>query len=391
MILRHALRHALIPVMTILGVELGRLIAGSVIIEVVFSWPGIGRLMIESILKSDYPTVQAGIAVIAAAIAMGNLVVDLSYRVIDPPHPDGWTLMATRAGEVTVEIRTRRRLRVPHNWRRYLLVIPPLTVMIVFVFVGILADVIAPGDPGDVDVLARLERPVFDGGSSEHLLGTDHIGRDIWTRIIHGARVSLIVVAIVVPGAALFGTSIGLIAGWRSGKLGQLLMRFVDVQLAMPAILFAVLLGASLGASLTNVILILLIWTWTAYARLIRAEVLSLKEREFVLASIAAGGGNWWIMRKQLLPNVFNTIIVIMTLEIPIVIVAEASLSFLGVGAPVEQATWGRMITEARNYLTQAWWVMWMPGIALMLVALCGNLVGDWLRDLLDPRLRNLG
>ena len=299
--------------------------------------------------------------------------------------------MATRAEEVTVEIRMRRRLRMPHDWRRYLLVIPPLTVMIVFVVVGILADVIAPGDPGDVDVLARLERPVFDGGSSEHLLGTDHIGRDIWTRIIHGARVSLIVVVIVVPGAALFGTTIGLIAGWRSGKLGQLLMRYVDVQLAMPAILFAVLLGASLGASLTNVIIILLVWTWTAYARLIRAEVLSLKEREFVLASIAAGGGNWWIIRKQLLPNVFNTIIVIMTLEIPIVIVAEASLSFLGVGAPVEQATWGRMITEARNYLTQAWWVMWMPGLALMLVALCGNLVGDWLRDLLDPRLRNLG
>ena len=129
--------------------------------------------------------------------------------------------------------------------------------MIVFVVVGILADVIAPGDPGDVDVLSRLERPVFDGGSSEHLLGTDHIGRDIWTRIIHGARVSLIVVVIVVPGAALFGTTIGLIAGWRSDKLGQLLMRYVDVQLAMPAILFAVLLGASLGASLTNVIIIL--------------------------------------------------------------------------------------------------------------------------------------
>ena len=138
-------------------------------------------------------------------------------------------------------------------------------------------------------------------------------------------------------------------------------------------------------------ILILLFWTWTAYARLVRAEVLSLREREFVLASMAAGASNWWIMRKQLLPNVFNTVVVIMTLEIPIVIVAEASLSFLGVGAPVEQATWGRMITEARNYLTQAWWVMWMPGIALMLVALCGNLVGDWLRDLLDPRLRNLG
>ena len=293
--------------------------------------------------------------------------------------------------EAVLTAATRRWLRVPRRWQRWLLVAPALTVMLVFVILGIFADIIAPGDPGHTNVLARLEPPAFSGGTSEHLLGTDHVGRDIWTRIVYGARVSLIVVAVVVPGAAIFGTTIGMIAGWRSGRLGQILMRYVDVQLAMPAILFAVLLGSALGASLTNVIIILLIWTWTAYARLVRAEVLSLKEREFVLASLAAGAGNWWIMRKQLLPNVFNTVVVIMTLEIPIVIVAEASLSFLGVGAPVEQATWGRMITEARNYLTQAWWVMWMPGIALMLVALCGNLVGDWLRDLLDPRLRNLG
>ncbi|MYD74153.1 MAG: ABC transporter permease [Chloroflexi bacterium] len=299
--------------------------------------------------------------------------------------------MAAQVADATVELQTRRSGLRSFTSRRYLLVIPPMVIMILFLIGGIFADVIAPGDPGQTNLLSRLEAPVFSGGTSEFPLGTDHVGRDIWTRIVHGARVSLIVVAIVVPGAALFGTTVGLFAGWRGGIIGQLLMRYVDVQLALPAILFAVLLGAVLGASLRNVILILLVWTWTVYARLIRAEVLSLKEREFVVASLAAGGSNWWIMRKQLLPNVFNTIVVIMTLEIPIVIVAEASLSFLGVGAPVEQATWGRMITEARNYLTHAWWVMWMPGLALMLVALSGNLVGDWLRDLLDPRLRNLG
>ncbi len=284
----------------------------------------------------------------------------------------------------------RWRLRRPRRLSRALLVVPPLSILLVFAVFGIFANVIAPGDPGDTDVLNRLARPAFDGGTSANLLGTDHIGRDIWTRIVHGAQVSLMVVLIVVPGAAAFGSVIGLIAGWRGGKLGQLLMRYVDVQLALPAVLFAILLGASIGASIWNVIAILLFWTWTGYARLVRAEVLSLKEREFVIASLAAGGSSWWIMRKQLVPNVFNTIVVIMTLQLPFVIVAEASLSFLGVGAPVEQATWGRMITEARNYLTQAWWVMWMPGLALMLVALSGNLVGDWLRDLLDPRLRNL-
>lgn len=298
--------------------------------------------------------------------------------------------MAAHA-EATIEVQARQSWLRSYRSRRYLLVIPPMLIMIVFLICGIFADVIAPGDPGETHLLSRLEPPAFSGGTSEFPLGTDHVGRDIWTRIVYGARVSLIVVAIVVPGAALFGTAVGMFAGWRGGIVGQLLMRYVDVQLALPAILFAVLLGAVLGASLRNVIIILLVWTWTVYARLIRAEVLSLREREFVLASLAAGGSNWWIMRKQLLPNVFNTIVVIMTLEIPIVIVAEASLSFLGVGAPVEQATWGRMITEARNYLTHAWWVMWMPGLALMLVALSGNLVGDWLRDLLDPRLRNLG
>ncbi len=299
--------------------------------------------------------------------------------------------MAAQAAEAAVEVQARQSWLRSYRSRRYLLVIPPMTIMIAFLILGIFADVIAPGDPGQTHLLSRLAPPAFSGGTADFPLGTDHVGRDIWTRIVHGARVSLIVVAIVVPGAALFGTTVGMLAGWRGGIVGQLLMRYVDVQLALPAILFAVLLGAVLGASLRNVIIILLVWTWTVYARLIRAEVLSLKEREFVLASLAAGGSNWWIMRKQLLPNVFNTIVVIMTLEIPIVIVAEASLSFLGVGAPVEQATWGRMITEARNYLTHAWWVMWMPGLALMLVALSGNLVGDWLRDLLDPRLRNLG
>ena len=299
--------------------------------------------------------------------------------------------MSERVADTAIETRSRWRIRRPRRIRRSLLLVPPLTIMLMFFVFGIFADIIAPGDPGDTNVLNKLARPVFDGGTSESLLGTDHIGRDIWTRIVHGARISLIVVAIVVPGAALFGSTVGVIAGWRSGKLGQALMRYVDVQLALPAIVFAVLLGAALGASIWNVVLILLFWTWAGYARLVRAEVLSLKEREFVIASMAAGGSGFWIMRKQLLPNVFNTIVVIMTLQVPVVIVAEASLSFLGVGAPVEQATWGRMITEARNYLTQAWWVMWMPGLALMLVALSGNLVGDWLRDLLDPRLRNLG
>ena len=167
-------------------------------------------------------------------------------------------------------------------------------------------------------------------------------------------------------------------------------MRIVDVQLALPSILFAVLMASVFGPSLRNVIIILLIWTWSAYARLVRADVLSLKERDFVTASRAVGGNGWWIMRKHLFPNVMNTIVIVMTLEIAIVILAEAALSFLGVGVGAGTASWGRMITEGRDVMNQAWWPIWLPGLALLTVALTGNLMGDWLRDELDPRLRHV-
>ena len=150
------------------------------------------------------------------------------------------------------------------------------------------------------------------------------------------------------------------------------------------------LLGSIFGPSLRNVIIILLIWTWSGYARLVRAEVLSLRERDFTTASRALGAGEWWIMRKHLFPNVVNTIVIIMTMEVAIVIQVEAALSFLGVGVPAGTATWGRMITEGREVMLVAWWPIWMPGLALLTISLTGNLMGDWLRDRLDPRLRHL-
>ncbi len=281
----------------------------------------------------------------------------------------------------------RRRRR---NWRRYAGLSVPATIAAVFVFCGAFAGLLSPDDPNFISLAERLQPPVFDGGPWDHPLGTDDLGRDILSRILHGAQVSLIVVMIVVPGAAAIGTTIGLVAGWRGGLAGNLLMRLTDIQLALPAILFAVLLGSVLGPSLRNVIIILLLWTWSAYARLVRAEAISLRERDFVTASRAVGAGGVWIMRKHLLPNLLNTVVVIMTLEVAIVILAEAALSFLGVGVPPGTASWGRMITEARTFMVQAWWMIWLPGIALMVVAFTGNLMGDWLRDALDPRLRNI-
>ena len=281
----------------------------------------------------------------------------------------------------------RRRRR---NWRRYAGLSVPTTIAAVFIFCGTFAGLLSPDDPNFITLAERLQPPVFDGGSWDHPLGTDDLGRDILSRILHGAQVSLIVVLAVVPGAAVIGTTIGLVAGWRGGLVGNLLMRLTDIQLALPSILFAVLLGSIFGPSLRNVIIILLLWTWSAYSRLVRAEAISLRERDFVTASRAVGAGGVWIMRKHLLPNLLNTVVIVMTLEVAIVILAEAALSFLGVGVPAGTASWGRMITEARTFMVQAWWMIWLPGIALMVVAFTGNLMGDWLRDALDPRLRNL-
>ncbi len=285
-----------------------------------------------------------------------------------------------------VELERRRPIR----WRRWLGLSFPAVIVTLLLVGGIGADWIAPHDPEFLNVAVRLEPPVFDGGSWDYPLGTDKLGRDIFSRLLHGARVSLIVVAIVVPGAALFGTLVGLIAGWRGGLWGHVLMRLVDVQLALPAILFAALLAALVGPSLRNVIIILLVWTWPSYGRLVRGDVLSLKQRDFVTASRATGAGPIWIIRKHLFPNVVNTIVIIMTLEVALVILAEAALSFLTVGVPPGTSTWGAMITEGRETMNVAWWPIWLPGLALLTISLTGNLMGDWLRDALDPRLRNV-
>ena len=234
------------------------------------------------------------------------------------------------------------RPRGPIRWRRWLGLSLPGSIALVFLLAGALADVLAPHDPSFIDLAARLAPPVFDGGTWDYPLGTDDFGRDILSRVMHGARISLIVVAIVVPGAAAIGTLVGMLSGWMGGLTGQILMRIADVQLALPSVLFAVLLGSIFGPSLRNVIIILLIWSWSAYARLVRVEVLSLRERDFVTASRAAGAGGWWIMRKHLFPNVVNTIMVIITMEVAVVILAEASLSFLGVGVPAGSQTGAR-------------------------------------------------
>ena len=285
----------------------------------------------------------------------------------------------------------RRSFALGASWRSIALLSPALIILGVFLIAGIFANVLSAYDPEEIVLIRRLIPPAIqDGGSWAHPLGTDNLGRDMLARVMFGARVSLLVVVICIPASALIGTLCGLLAGWRVGWWDRLLMRLVDVQLALPALLFALLISVVFGRSLLNVIVIIIIFSWSGYARLVRADVLSLREQEFVVAARASGASDNRILFRHVLPNILNTIVIMATLDVPSVILIEAALSFLNIGVAPGTPSWGAMISEGRNFMTIAWWPIWMPGIAILLVSLTGNLMGDWLRDTLDPRLRNV-
>lgn len=293
---------------------------------------------------------------------------------------------AAQAPTFAARVRGRRV-----SWQRAALLLPSIIILGAFLIAGAFANLLSAYDPENIVLVDRLIPPALqDGGSWDHPLGTDNLGRDILSRVMYGARVSLLVVAICIPSSALIGAFTGLIAGWRGGWWDRVLMRLVDIQLALPAILFALLIAVVFGASLRNVIIIIIVFTWSSYARLVRADVLSLREQEFIIAARSSGASDSRILFRHILPNLLNTIVIMATLEVPQVILIEAALSFLNVGVAPGTPSWGAMISEGRNFMTIAWWPIWMPGIAILLVSLTGNLMGDWLRDLLDPRLRNL-
>jgi peptide/nickel transport system permease protein len=210
------------------------------------------------------------------------------------------------------------------------------------------------------------------------------------SRIIHGARVSLVVAVISIAAGGLVGTSLGLIAGYFGGNLDHLIMRLVDIKLSIPSILLALVLVAALGPSFATVIIVIALLLWTRYARLVRGETLSLKHQDFVARSRVAGASTPRLLIHHIFPNVVNTIIVLATLEIGQVILLEATLSFLGAGIPLPTPAWGLMVSDGRALIISAWWVSFFPGLAILLTVLSMNLLGDWVRDKLDPKLRNV-
>lgn len=261
----------------------------------------------------------------------------------------------------------------------------------IIVLAAVFADFIALHPADEASLRNRLKPPFwFEGGSMLYPLGTDDLGRDIWSRMIFGARVSLSVGLFAVGGAGSVGVALGLVAGYMGGRTDAVIMRFTDAALAVPLILVALLFVVTLGQAFINVIIALAILLWSRYTRVIRSEVLSLKGRDFVALARIAGASHLRIMLRHILPNIMNTAVVLFTLQLGTVILVEASLSFLGAGVPPPTPAWGTMVADGRNFTATAWWISFFPGVAILVTVLSFNLLGDWLRDRLDPKLRQL-
>jgi peptide/nickel transport system permease protein len=276
---------------------------------------------------------------------------------------------------------TLRRQR--HNW----LGIFGAALLVLLFALAVAGPWLGLPDPTRGDLRARMAGPTISwAGLGAHPLGTDQLGRDILSRIVVGSRVTLMIAGSAVVLGGVIGVALGLIAGYFGGWYDRVLMRLVDIQLAFPLMLLALLVVAALGPSLHNLIAVLALTSWVRYARIVRGQVLTVRELEFVQAARALGASHFRILARHILPNVLTPILVVATLELARTIVLEAGLSFLGLGIQPPSPSWGRMLADGRTYIASAWWIITLPGLALMLTVLGVNLLGDWLRDWLDPK-----
>jgi len=262
-------------------------------------------------------------------------------------------------------------------------------IVVIFIFLGVFGPLIAPHDPNKQELTAMMQPP--QGLGSAHVLGTDNLGRDILSRVIHGARVSLLVAFAVVFISGFIGISLGAISGYFGSKIDFLIQKLVEVIWAFPPLLLGITIMAFLGQGLFNLILALVVQRWIPYCRVVRGQALSLRSRDFVTAARSLGSGDFKIIARHIIPNLIQTSLVIGTFAMASSIIAEASLSFLGVGVPPHIPTWGTMLADARIYISTAWWLPLFPGLCIFITVLGINLLGDALRDILDPRLKRTG
>lgn len=287
------------------------------------------------------------------------------------------------------DLRPARSRRI--NWRavrRAPLI--PFFIVAVIIFCGIFADWIVPHDPVAPDPLLRLQPPAWDGGTWSYPLGTDPVGRDILSRLIKGARVSLEISVTVVLIAGAIGTTFALLSGYFRGVTDMVISRITDAFISMPFLVVAVAVAGIVGASERNLILTLGFLSWSSYARILRGEVLRVAQHDFVMLARITGVPAWRILLRHILPNILNTLVVLATLQLGVTIIASASLDFLGLGIPPPKPAWGSMLAEGRLYMRTAWWVVTVPGVMIALTVMSMNLIGDWMRSTLDPKRRGM-
>jgi peptide/nickel transport system permease protein len=288
---------------------------------------------------------------------------------------------------ITVSTTRNKKRKLGLGWRFYI----PATILFLFVIAAVFAPFLAPHDPLKNHLEDSLTPPFWQpGAKAEYLLGTDELGRDMLSRLIYGARSSLIVAMLGILCSGVLGTMLGVLAGYKGGWVDAVVSRTIDVIQGFPLFLVALALAIVLGPSLFNIIIIITAMFWVGYARQSRAETLQIREMAYVKLAKIAGCSDFTIMTRHVVPNVLNSIIVVATLGIGSVILLESGLSFLGAGVPPPTPAWGSMCASGRSIISSAWWVSFLPGVAIMIVVLAGNLLGDWLRDKLDPKLRDV-
>ena len=298
---------------------------------------------------------------------------------------DGMT--ATAAGDAPGGSRATGLRLVLRSLGRDRAAILGVLLVLAWLGVGLVGPFVIPGDPNRQELADALRPPAWlEGGMREQPLGTDHLGRDILVRIVYGARTSMLIGVSAVALAVVAGALAGLFAAEWGGAVDEVLMRLADIQLSIPFILLAITVLALLGGSMGSMVLVLVLAGWVIYARVLRSELLYLREVEFVQGARALGASRLRVIFRHLLPNTAGMVVVVATLELANVIILEAALSFLGVGIGPPEVSWGTMLADGRDYLTTEWWIATLPGVAIAITILGVNLVGDWVRDVLDPR-----
>ena len=393
-IILHGLRNAMLPVITMMALQISSLLSGAVISETIFSINGIGRLAVDAISRRDIPLLQGTVLFTTVIVIVGNLIADCLYTVLDPRNQKGGVSMkkrehlentaeqealAAQLGESDTFIDKMKRMAADNK-----LAVFSAFVILFFLLLAVCAPLLTPYSFEDQDLLSRLSAP-----SAKHLLGTDELGRDVLTRLLYGARVSLAVGIIPTIASMVIGVLLGMISGYVGGIVDAVIMRLADVVLSFPSLLLAMVIMYTLGDGITSIFIALAITSWAGVARVIRSETLTLRETEYVEAARSMGVKDFTIILRHVFPNCIPSLIVLFTLDVPSAILSESALSFLGIGVQLPNSSWGLMVNMGRTYLYNAPWLSLVPSAAIMLVVLAFNFLGDGLRDVLDPHLKN--